>query len=286
METITILPEKRKQYDITERKKAELDFLTIQVLDAQHQVEQYQAMVDSLTEKSNKFMGFLATAEQKRDQARSNRSLVDALVQEATNLKNNSDIAYSETAAAKAKSMKVSSEVKDVIEDLIYSVEVINKLSNILIRKRDQNPLISEEIMSVMATAGKDANNAVALTLVALKSAFAAQTSNLESEAAAALEYKQAIKLQDVLTGKYTTFSASTSAEEQWVRVPKKVPSLQKLIDEAYDLAKQNFLDAQKANNMTTKQLDQANAQLNKAQVQLSSLQAGLAAANAAALAS
>ena len=284
MEIITILPEKRQRYDITERKKAELDFLTIQVLDVQHQVEQYQAMVTSLTEKSDKFQAFLATAEQKRDQSRSNKDLLDEVVQAAKDLQKESSVAYGEMATAKSKVMVVTGEMRQLIDDLIYSAEVINKLSNILIRKKDKNPLISDELMTVMDTAGKDANTAVALTLVALKSAFASQASNLESEAAGALEYKQSVKLYDVLTGKYTSFNASNPKEQQ--RVPKQVFSLKALIDMAYARAKQDYLDAQKAEQITVKQLDDANSLLNKSQIQLASLQAGLAAANAAALAS
>ncbi len=278
-----ILPVPKRRYDVTEAKKAELDFLTDQVLDAQHEVEQYQAMVASLTEKSNEFQSNLAIAQSKRDQARANQELMDEIVQDSEDLKSNTNIALDEMSDAESKSKTVAEHMEELIKELIYSAEVINKFSNMLLRKKEQNPLISDELMTTMSTAGKDANNAVALCLVALKSSFTSYASSIESEATASLAYKEAVRLNAVMTGDYLVPDKLQPAKP--VDDPK-ANSLQGLIKTAYEKAKTDFEEAQTAENITTQQLDMANGQLNKAQVKLASLQAGLAAATAAAYAS
>lgn len=260
------------KYGITEKKKAELDALTLKVLDEQHQVEQFQAIVTALTDKSEKFQAFLMAAEANRAQALSNKNLMDEVVQNALGLQKNSKIAYNEMVAADSQTKILAITVRSVMNELIYAAEVINRLANMVIRKKDQNPLISDELMSMIATAGKDANNAVALTLVALKSTFAAQASSMESQAAAGLEYPQSIKLYNLLT-----FKGSAATKEQ---------SIQELLDSAYDTAKTDFISAKKASQTTIDQLNIAKTQLGKAQVWYNSLSSGLSAGNAAALAS
>ena len=271
----------RKMYGIIEKKKAELDLLTIEVLDAQHDVEQFQSMVNSLTEKSERFQAYLDEATATRDQAKNNKDQLDKVIQNVLSLKDNSNIAFDEIVDADEKTKQVSIGVKNLINELIYTAEVINKLSGIIIRKKAKNPLISDELIDLVNTIGKDANNAVSLTLVALQSVYAAEATNIESEGAAALEYRQAIQLYEVLRGR--TNSAEGNGEVDKETHPG---SLEGLIDEAYITAKKNFETYYKANDEATEQLNKATILLNKAKVKLSSLQSGLAAANAAALAS
>lgn len=262
-----------RKYGITEKKKSELDALTIDVLDAQQDVEQFQAIVSSLTDKLNNYQGFLATAEANREHALDNRNLFDQLEQSALDLQNNSEIAFNETVEANLQTKKVAQSIKSVTEKLIYSADVINKLYNLITRKKALNPLISDDLITMIGTAGKDANNAVALTLIALKSVFAAEASIMESEGAASLEYLQSIKSYDLLTVQQTIQSLS-------------VPSLKDVLYTAYDNSKLVYEQFQKACTRITHQLNSANMSLNKAQVKLRSLQSSLAAANAAAYAS
>lgn len=270
------------KYDITARKKAEINALSIKVLDAKYDVEQFQAIVTSLNEKALKYQSFLATAEAKRDKARNNKSILDQLIKDAEGLLASSKIMLDEVVEANTETITLASEVKTVLDDLIYCAELINKLSNIIIRKKSENPLISDELVTMIGTAGKDADNAVALTLVALKSVFTAQASTIESEAASTLEYKQSIKFLALLTGHYAKTDELDMADKQ----NDKDNSLQGLLNAAYNSAKQECLDTEKANQITLNQLSEATNQLNKAQIKLNSLSFGLAAAEAAALAS
>nr|WP_294921906.1 hypothetical protein [uncultured Flavobacterium sp.] len=273
----TILHSNPKRYGISEKKKSDIDLLTSQVTDTQAVVDQQSAVVASLNQKSIKYQGYLLDAENSRTQAKSNKELVDQVAQNALDLFENSEIAFTKMTVANNATAEIAKEVTVLINKLIYSVEIINKLSNLVIRKKSLNPLISDDLITKINTAGTDSNNAIALTLIALKSIFAAQFLSLESEASTALEQKQALTLYLALTGK-------TAPEDPFTLNGNN--SVQALIYKADDEVKANYLEANKANDETTRQLNVANINLNKAQVALKSLQAALAAANAAALAS
>lgn len=259
------IPFSGSRYGITEKKKAELDALTIKVMDAQYEVNQYQAIVISLTNKATNFQGYLALADAARTETLNNKNLAKQLIQSAHELRGDSKIAFDEMEVANTKTVTLSAEIKLVIDELIYTAEMLNKLATSVTRKKALNPLISDELVSLIATAGADANSAVALSLVALKSSFVAESSNIESVGAIGLAYTQAESLYKTMTD--------------------GAKSLRQLFDDAYTGAKANYKRMEEALAIATAQLSEATANLNSAQVKLKSLQSGLAAANAAALA-
>ena len=274
-------------YGITERKKQELDQLKQQVTDVQGTVDQYQAIVDSLTAKSNKLTAQLSAAEASKAQALSNKDLLDTMVNDAKDLQNNSEITFDAIVLADAKIKTVAEEIKTTINNLIYSAEVINKLANLVIRKKASNPLISDELVTMVTTAGTDANNAVALTLVALQSVFSAQATSLESEAAMALQLLQATKLYEFMIGEEVDgIQNNNIPSAETPTDPKTTYTIQSLLDYAYTVTSTMYDEALTASKDTINQLNDSQSKLSDAQVQLASLQAGLAAANAAALAS
>lgn len=253
---------------IADQKKVELDALTLQVLAAQHNVERNQAIVDSLTLKVTNFHGFLSLAEQNRTQTYNNKILATQLAESVSGLKQNSEITLAEMNAASDDTDKLSLVMKQVTDKLIYSAALINKLARDVVKQKALNPLISDELVSMVSAARSDANNAVALTLVALKSAFAAGASNLESKAALVLEDQRAKNLYDMI-----------------VTSPGEAISLKMMLDQTYRDAAYDYQLQELAFKTTEKKLNDAQALLNKAQIKLKSLQSGLAAANAAALA-
>jgi hypothetical protein len=291
------------RYGVTESKKAELDALALKVLDAQQQVDQFQSIVASLTTKLNSFQALLAIDDTNRASALTNKTLVDQLVQSFLDLQNNSGIAFNEMAAADNYTNQLASGVKVVMNKLIYSADMINKLAANVTRKKAMNPLISDELVSMLVTAGSDANNAVALTLVALQTALAAQSTNTESQAATALEYTQAKDVYQLITGtdgsghKLYTYNGQTGTIQQLQNITGNDPqqvlndavevgSLRYLLHEAYVSAQESYKETQLAIKLTSAELNQAQISLDSATVSLQSLQAGLAAGNAAALAS
>jgi hypothetical protein len=281
-----------RRYGVTEKKKAELDALTLQVLDAQQQVDQFQAIVTALTTKQNNFQALLTMADASRTSALANKNTVDQVVQNYLDLQNNSSLAFNAMALADENTKKLSASITTVMNKLIYSSEVINKLANYVVRKKALNPLVSDELVSTLAQSGTDANNAVALTLVALQSVFAAQATNMESESAFSLEYMQAMALYQLVTG--TNSQTTLNANGDIVPIndpgmvnltPAKNDSLMNLLHEAYEKAKAYYGKIHKALIITTQQLNNAQLALNQALITLQSLQSGLAAGNAAALA-
>lgn len=286
-----------RMYGVTERKKEELDALSLQVLDAQQQVDQFQAIVTALTAKQSNFNALLASADAARTSALNNKNTVDQVVQNFKDLLQNSTIGVNAMAMADQQTKKLAVQITNLINKLIYSAEVINKLGTYVVRKKAANPLVSDELVSLLTTAGNDANNAVALTLVALQSTFTAQASNMESEAVFALEFVQARTIYNVITGQSVEAATVVPAPDakgkrnaKIVTAPVPPPaentSLQKLLRDAYDAANEQYKRVHEATDRTTKQLNDAQINLNEAQMELQSLQLGLAAGNAAALAS
>lgn len=270
--TINMAIIKPSKYGVTENKKRTLDSLTIQVLNATDEVSQLQCIVNSLTEKLATYQSFLTQADTNKTQSQSNVNLMNTVVKNARNLKDNSEIALSEIILANSKTKNVAQNTTSVINKLIYTAEMINKLAGLITRKKAQNPLISDQLITMITTAGTNANNAVALSLVALNATFTAQSTNKDVLNTAALESLQSIKLYDKLIDDKKTNSSNLS--------------LNTLLNNAYNVAVIEFNKMQNAYNETLKQLNLKTADLNKAQINLKSLQSGLAAANAAALAS
>ncbi len=278
------------KYGVTEQKKAELDRLTLEVIDAQNSVNTYQAMVDSLTAKLANFEGYLSLADTNRTSALNNKNMMIGVVNAAGDLLNNSNIAYDEMTEADALTNKLAADIKDVIDKLIYASEVIEKLSNLIVRSKALNPLISDDLVSMITQAGTDANNAVALTLVALDSVFTAQASNSEAQAAAALERLQADAFLHILTTddvkEITQQKKTKKGKKSSTTLTITIDCLETLLDNAYTRADQIYQHEYDAVTIVTDQLNDANAKLDAATINLNSLEAELAAANAAALAS
>ncbi len=198
-----------QKYSVTDKKKAELDALRIQVDAAQAVVVQNQAIVNSLADKSQKFNGFLTTADARRTKTLADKNQFDQVIEVSSDLKDNSTLALvkiqgagdNDQTSAVYLTNALGSQCKDVIDKLIYSAEMVNRLAAVVIREKALNPLISDDLVSMLAQAGSDANNAVTLALIALKSSAAACASNVEAEAALSLENMQSQNLFALMSG-------------------------------------------------------------------------------------
>lgn len=278
-----VVPITMLKYGITEQKKADLDATRNKILDVQYEVDQYQAIVNSLTDKQLKFQGMLATADQDRARTLANQNLVDQAAKITFDLVNNSEVAKNEIAAAEDVSNisnpkeGVASCMEKVVTKLIYSAEVINKLAATVIKAKALNPLISDSLVSKLTTAGTDANNAVALSLVALSSTLAAEAVNIESKAALDLQNSQAKALWKQLTGSKKPLSEESKTNSA---------TLYGRLHIAYTKAQSQYNTLHRALSIVNNQLSAATSRLSAAQVSLGSLQSAYAAGNSAALAS
>ncbi|MGF7039409.1 hypothetical protein [Mucilaginibacter lappiensis] len=243
---------------ITLQEQAWLDDLSAQIIDAQYEVEQFQTIVNSLTEKADGYQAQLTVAENNKAQAYNHKTLADQLTQSALDLQNSSETAFKEIVLADDKTKTLSADMKILIDKLIYTVEVIDMLSRDITKKKALNPLISDDLINMTHTAYTDADNAVTLTLVALRSTFTAEASNIETEATLALGYHRAKELY------------------------KSAPALSSSLDQAYTNADANQVQMEKSYAMIAQELNNAQASLNTAPEKLAKLQAVLTAANAA----
>lgn len=296
-----------RKYGITEKKKAEIDQLTNEVIDAQNEVEQLQAIVDSLTSKYTTLQTQLTTDETNQEATLKNKESLEQIVDNVINVLVSSKITFLGISRSDIKIKQVAKSIEQVMNKLIYSTEVINKLSNLVVRKKAQNPLISDDLVTMVNTAGTNANNAVALTLAALNSVIASQTTTIESEGVMSLEFYQAIRLYEFITGQDAQqiineesvdkcidilkqqkhkIGVTNQVENEALEKPEVDESLVALMNKAYENATIRYNNTLRASKKALEQLSEAETRLNKATIKLNSLEAGLAAANAAALAS
>ncbi len=198
---MTTITSSNSKYGITERKKAELDALTTQVTDAQYLVNERQAVVDSLTLKSAEFTGFLNNALAQKDTALTNLNLVEDVVNTITNLMGNVAIAAAQTSAADIRIANTAENVNIMVNQLIFCADLVDKLNTLITKKKALNPLISDELVSVMSQATSDANDAVAVSLTALQSCYAAMASSSEAMDITLVESAQTYELLQLITG-------------------------------------------------------------------------------------
>lgn len=258
-----------KHYGITEAKKVQLDHLSDEIVDAEFVVDQNKAIVQALMVNLSKFEDYFAKADANRTIALQNKNKVRSTEQQVKYLQTLSTQTKGKTDVAKNAMTALTQQVKEVVDKLIYTAESINKLGILINRKKAKNPLISDELISIVATTGSDTNTAIAATLTAMKSTFTALASVMEADAASGLEEEQVEELYQLISeGKNDHHSLSD------------------LIESAYEQADQEYDKYRSAVEITSIQLDEAQSNLTSAESKLASLQAGFNAANAAALAS
>ncbi len=265
--------------DIAASKKADLSKLSMQVKEANNSVHEKQAIVTALSLKASQFNIFLTEADADKAKALANLGMAQDVAASVASLASSSKEADHQTTKALSKSQDTSKQIAAMVPKLVFSVEIIDKLSNLLNRQKASNPLIPDLLMSYLAKANTDANNAVAATLTALQSCYAAEATLQEAANITTLENQQVATLKQQI--EQSSQPAQGSAQEPAQALLGILP----LLKNAYDTALKNYQSALDDNNSVTKQLAHAQTDLAAATTQLSSLQAGLAAATAAAYA-
>src|SRR5690606_20421053 len=119
------------------------------------------------------FQGFLTDADNGKATALTNLDLLNAVVEQVKELQDNSLLVANNAQKAEARTDLVAEELSALVKDLIFAGEFINKLAQVIQKKKTLVPLISNELVNVITTATADTNNAVATTLTALQSCYA-----------------------------------------------------------------------------------------------------------------
>jgi hypothetical protein len=274
---------------VADKKNSEIQSLTGSVTQAQYDVAEQQAIVNSLQAKSAQFNQYLTQADADQETSLANLNLGKDAFSSATSLAASMTTASNKADRASTGASDVSAQMAELVNKLILSIEYINRAAQLVNKQKANNPLVPDKLIDSMAKAATNANNAIALTLTALQSCYVAEATLLESNNVLALGAQQSATLRDRMgelwngqSGKVLAVAASTSTSS-----PSNVdlPGIVALLQQAYDNAKANYDEALVNNNIVTKQLSHAQSQLADAQVSLNSYQSGLAAATAAAYA-
>lgn len=270
---------------IADQKKAEIDLLGELVNRAQYQVNQQQTIVNSLKAKADQFNGFLNQANQNKNTALANLDQVTDAFNQVGNLHQATIKAQAQTDKATTAVCVGSKGVAELINKLIFSVEIINKVAQLIIRQKAINPLIPTELISFMTKAGTDANNAIALTLTALQSAYAAEASLLGAQGLNELAFGQVRDLSERMTKGWDVHCNTLISPTPILGRASNSDGIVALLNRAYQIAVDTYNQALWNSNSVNKQLSFAEAQLARASTRLNSYQSGLAAATAAAYA-
>ncbi|WP_354690498.1 hypothetical protein [Phytobacter sp. RSE-02] len=208
---------------IAEQKNAEIDALTSQVNKAQFRVNQLTTVVTSLTAKQANFAALLADADSKKDAALANLNQAKTLVANVETLQRYSILVSQQTDKSLRNVRETSNHMAELIEQLIFSADVVEKLSGFVNRQKAANNVIPDALVAVLNQATSDANNAVALTLTALQSSYASAASVDQAGSVSALEARQAQQWLTLLTG--------TSADVQESLAQKRVNAVIKSVE-------------------------------------------------------
>jgi hypothetical protein len=275
---------------IVYKEKAQLDWLAMQVAEAQYEVDQYQAIVDAETVKSIQFNAYLTAAELNKAAALTNFNLAIDIDSSVNALCTSTGLALKQTGTATREIKRVSGEMATLINKLIFTVELIDRFGQLVNKQKLSNPLVPDTLISFMAKATADANNAVALTLAALQSCYVAEATSLRSEQIITLENDQVTRLKSTIE-RQTLVSGTQNVAglvvdgNFVVGFTPDCTGVLALVQQAYDKASEKYNQALTNVNIVNQQLAYAQSALATATTSLNSYKAGLAAATAAAYA-
>ncbi|MDU8498229.1 hypothetical protein RYB01_03425 [Pseudomonas syringae] len=271
-------------YGIAGKKKADIKHLTERVQMALNRVAEHQAIVDSLQAKSSLFADSLTQATANKATALVNYNLVRDTVSGVRSLASNFDMARKQGDRASLGAARVSEKMSSLIGKLIFSVEVINKVTQLVNKQKALNAFLPDTLIVFMTNATKDANNAVALTLTALQSCYIAESTLLESNGVIGLANHQAENLSRRMLAGWSP-SSDKGGNPAALDLSSNGDGLLVLLQNAYENSVDTYNSTLANNQNVADQVVYAQTELALANMQLSSLQAGLRAATAAAYA-
>ncbi|MFM7022266.1 MAG: hypothetical protein ACKOXB_04755 [Flavobacteriales bacterium] len=232
----------------------EIQDMTAASAKAQKKVEQQQEVVNTLSQKLNDTGSRLAVADANKESALSTKNSADQLLLGVVTLKQNIQLFSTALPLLAKQTDYLQSKMKALFDQLQYSFGLLVKLVNVVLRKKAQNPLISDELVVIAGKAVNNANNVLALMMEAMHSLAAVHPVNMNLQAIAA-------------EGKAQSFTFLSANEV-----------LVDLSAAAYDDAQEAYTKASQTNAIVKKKVNVETMVLNNEQANLQSLQAGLAA--------
>ncbi len=217
------------KYGINEKKKANVSALTDSVEKLQFCMAQQQSVVDALTQKSIEFTASLAMAERKRDLASVQSDLAIEAVSCIKTIKRKTNLVKKQTNKSDAKINQTVTQMTELVKQVIFSVEIVNKLVALIQKKKSSGAIISSELSSVMSNAASNANIAVSSTLLALRSCHAAMATGEECSQLTEQEVHESIDLYALITGE----TKILSRYQKMCEAVKKVEAIERAMEES-----------------------------------------------------
>lgn len=272
-------------YGVAYVEMADINLLTTQVQQATYLVNENQVVVASLGAKLDQYNGYLTEATNNRNTALAMLNAVKDMYNNVNSLATNVSMAKKQTDTAMAGIGEVAAGMSDLINKLIFSTEIIEKFGLVVNKQKQINPLIPDTLIALISKAASDANKAIALTLVALQSTYAAQSTVLETQSLTNLENDQAQQLLNKVKQNANLNGDKPTASRFQCNLCADGPGILALMQLNYKNANDAYNASLDNVNMVGMQLAAAQARLDAANTELSSCTAGLAAATAAAYA-
>ncbi|NOU50282.1 hypothetical protein HG263_06970 [Pseudoalteromonas sp. JBTF-M23] len=260
-------PKYRNSKGVAQNKNADIQALTTQVTDAQYTVNELTNVVTSLTSKQAYFANLLTIASSRQASALLHYNQAKTLLSDIKETQNYVTVVAKQVGSEQdseslsGKLNETANYMARVIDKLIFSADIIEKLQDFVDRRKAVNQVIPDDLVTYLNNAVTESNNAVSLTLTALQSCYASITPVQETEEISTLQSAQMASL-------YT-----------------QTQSLKDSLATSYQASETSYQSALSASNMANQQLEDAQAQLAEAKANLASLNAGLEAAKAAAFA-
>jgi hypothetical protein len=112
-----------------------------------------------------------------------------------------SSLTVDQISNADKKINQLASQLALLTNQLVFSVEMIDKLALMINKKKASRNTLSNQLVAILNGCSADSNNAVAVTLTALNSCYVTMASSHKAKKITLLECKQSIELYGLLTG-------------------------------------------------------------------------------------
>lgn len=158
-------------------KQSSVDELLTELHDAAIELERLQSLVDTLSERRERLAKRSGIANDHHVQANKVAEATAQSVQLVDRAANRTDEAASQAAVAAECATALLQGFSQWMNELLLMYDLVNRLYLVTIRKKALNPLIPDALIQQLMQAGADVNEAISLSITALKSVQAARTS-------------------------------------------------------------------------------------------------------------
>jgi hypothetical protein len=289
----------------------ELGSLNSDITTTEGEIKKLEAKVTGLTQQRSSSELYLANAKRNDETATANNGFVTQVCSGIIDTITKTNRVTVNTLMSGQRIQSTASIMADLIKQLVYSIELIDALAITINKNKQANILIPDDLVNIITTAGSDANNAMALSLIALQSCCVSMTASEQVGNITLVEHTQSLELYGVLSGKTAeveAYVAMVKEQHQMMRQNDKLEgdlpnalqtgfeflvekesdcktSLMDLLAQAGVVAGGQLTEAKTAKDNIDKDLTKASSELEREKTNLESLQAGLTAATAAAMA-